>query len=146
MLSRNLSGGLMRVRTALFFLSVLALASLALLVACSAGKSANGRGTGTGSVTTTISDPSTCTAPQGPYSHIFLTVADVQIHQGATAAASDPGWVDLTPGLTPTQVDMLSTTSTSCFLATLGSNVNLAPGSYQQIRVILLDNSKASQV
>jgi hypothetical protein len=139
----------MRVRTALFFSSAflaVALTSLAVLVACSSSQSPNGRGSGTASVTTTISDPSTCTVPQGPYSHIYLTVADVQIHQSATAAASDPGWADLTPGLTPTQVDMLSTTTTSCFLATLGSSVNLAPGTYQQIRVILLDNSKASQV
>src|SRR3954466_51448 len=120
----------MRVRKALFLLAVLALAALILLVACSGGANSTAKTSNTGSVTTTISDPSTCTAPQGPYSHIFLTVADVQIHQSATAAASDPGWVDLTPGLTPKQVDMLSTTSTSCFLATLGSGVSLSPGTY----------------
>jgi hypothetical protein len=54
--------------------------------------------------------------------------------------------VDLTPKLTPTQIDLLGTANTTCFLASLGSNVALTAGSYQQIRVILLDNSKASQV
>jgi hypothetical protein len=73
-------------------------------------------------------------------------VADVKIHQSASAGANDAGWVDLTPNLTPTQIDMLGTANTTCFLASLGSNVALTAGSYQQIRVILLDNSKASQV
>lgn len=136
----------MRVRTAHVAVALLALIFLALLVACSGGGGSKSVGQSTGSVTTTVSDPSTCSAPQGPYSHVYITVADVQIHQSSTAAASDPGWVDLTPNLTPTQVDLLSTTSTTCFLATLGSNVALTAGNYQQIRVILLDNSKASQV
>jgi hypothetical protein len=77
---------------------------------------------------------------------VFVTIADVQIHQSATAAANDSGWQDLTPGLTPTQVDLLGIANNSCFLASLGSNVAIQAGTYQQIRVILLDNSKASQV
>lgn len=137
----------MRVRTALSLLALLALASLAVLVACSGGGSNNNpNNPSTGSVTTTLSDPSTCTAPQGPYSHVYVTVADVKIHQSGTAGATDAGWVDLTPGLQPQQIDLLGTANTTCFLATLGSNVALTAGSYQQIRIILLDNSKASQV
>lgn len=139
----------MRLRTAHSILALLALISLAVLIACSGGGGGGGNkslGNSNGSVTTTVSDPSTCSSPQGPYSHIYITVADVRINQSATASPTDSGWVDLTPNLTPTQVDLLSTTSTNCFLATLGSNVALAAGDYQQIRVILLDNSKASQV
>ena len=137
----------MRVRIYFSILAVLALAAIAVVVACSGGGSGNPRsGGGTGSVSTTISDPSTCTAPQGPYSNVFVTIADVRINQSSSAAATDAGWVDLTPGLTPTQVDMLGLANNSCFLASLGSNVPLTAGSYQQIRVILLDNSKASQV
>src|SRR5437899_12639743 len=111
----------MRVRTALTLLAVLALAAITVLVACSGGSSTSKSSGGTGSVTTTISDPSTCTAPQGPYSNVFVTIADVKIHQSGTAAASDPGWVDLTPGLTPTQVDLIGLANNSCFLASLGS-------------------------
>jgi len=134
----------MRVQTALLLLAIMALGAL---IACSGGGSnSNNNNGGTGTVTTTLSDPSTCTAPQGPYSHVYVTVADVKIHQSGTAAASDSGWVDLTPNLSPTQIDLLGTANTTCFLASLGSNVALTAGNYQQIRVILLDNTKASQV
>ena len=136
----------MRDRTAVSLLAVLALAAIAILVACSSGSSSNNTGGGMASVTTTISDPSTCTAPQGPYSNVYVTIADVKIHQSGSASPTDSGWVDLTPNLTPTQVDMLGLANNSCFLASLGSNVALTAGNYQQIRVILLDNSKASQV
>src|SRR5690348_16633090 len=138
----------MRVRLALSLMALLAIGAMITLVACSGGTS-NGPsrgGSSTGTVTTTVSDPSTCSAPQGPFSNVFVTIADVQIHQSATAAANDSGWQDLTPGLTPTQVDLLGIANNSCFLASLGSNVAIQAGTYQQIRVILLDNGKASQV
>jgi Domain of unknown function (DUF4382) len=132
-----------RLRTAVFLLALPVLASLAVLVACSGGSNNT---TNTGFVSTTISDPSTCTAPQGPYSHVYVTVADVKIHQSGSAGTNDAGWVDLMPNLAPTQIDLLGTANTTCFLASLGSNVALTAGSYQQIRIILLDNSKASQL
>jgi hypothetical protein len=136
----------MRVRLALSLMALLAIGAMITLVACSTGKVTGGGGSTTGTVTTTISDPSTCSAPQGPFSNVFVTIADVQIHQSATAAANDSGWQDLTPGMTPTQIDLLGIANNSCFLASLGSNVAIQTGTYQQIRVILLDNSKASQV
>ncbi len=136
----------MRIRTALTVLTLVALAALAILVACSGGGSSPSRTSTTGQVTTTVSDPATCSAPQGPYSHIYVAVADVKIHQSATANPTDSGWVDLTPNLTPTQIDLLGTANTTCFLATLGSNVALTAGNYQQIRIFLVDNSKASSV
>jgi len=134
-------------RAVLSLLTILTLAAVAILIACSGGGGGSTtRGGSTGTVNLTISDPSTCTAPSGPYSNVYVTIADVKIHQNASAGANDAGWVDLTPNLTPTQIDLLGTANTSCFLASLGANVEISAGSYQQIRVILLDNSKASQV
>jgi hypothetical protein len=132
-------------------MAILTLGAMIALVACSGGTSstptATSRGANsTGAVNTTISDPSTCTAPQGPFSHVFVTIADVKINQSDTAAPDDPSWIDLTPGLSPTQIDLLGIANSSCFLASLGSNVAIQAGSYRQIRVILLDNSKASQL
>ena len=92
-------------------------------------------------VRVSLSDPATCLAPQGPFSHIYVTVTDVRIHQSATASDTDSGWVDLAPGLaaSPVQVDLLGA-ATQCFLKMLGSS-ELQPGTYQQIRILLADNS-----
>jgi hypothetical protein len=87
----------------------------------------------------TVSDPATCSAPQGPFSHIFVTIVDVQINTSSSAGDQDPGWVDLTPNLaqSPQQVDLLGQANNQCFLAMLGSSIEIQPGSYQQIRIIL---------
>lgn len=92
-------------------------------------------------VNLSLSDPATCGSPQGLYRHIYVTVTDVQINTSATAPDNDPGWIDLTPNLSkqPVQTDLLGVAN-QCFLATLGST-GLAPGSYQQLRVILADDT-----
>jgi Domain of unknown function (DUF4382) len=98
-------------------------------------------------VNVSTSDPPTCSAPSGPYSHVFVTVSDVKIHTSASAGSSDFGWVDLTPNLknSPQQVDLLSQASTECFLAMLGSKTEIQAGSYQQIRIFLAaDNTSIS--
>ena len=94
-------------------------------------------------VNVAVSDPTTCSGPQGAFSHIYLTITDVQINTSASAGDNDPGWVDLTPNLqqSPQQVDMLGQANNQCFLAMLGSAVELQPGTYQQIRIILASNS-----
>lgn len=99
-------------------------------------------GAGTATINLHVSDPATCSAPQGQFSHILLTISDVLIHQSASAGPNDAGWVDLTPNLknAPVQVDMLGQATNQCFLASLGS-MGIQPGSYQQIRVMLADNS-----
>src|SRR5215468_10455018 len=99
-------------------------------------------------VDVSLSDPSTCTAPQGPYSHIYVTITDVKASTNANAGDNDSSFVDLTPDLknNPQQVDLLGLANNQCFLATLGSKVQLQAGNYQQIRVILLDNGSASKV
>ncbi len=113
------------------FLTVVS-ATAILLVGC--GSSGNA------TITTSLSDPATCGPPQGAFSHIYVTVTDVEISQSATASANDSGWTDLTPSLknNPVQVDLLGVAN-QCFLATLGSQ-GIPAGTYQQMRVILASN------
>lgn len=89
-----------------------------------------------------LSDPATCAGPNGPYSHVYVTVKDVQ------ASKDGSTWVAVTPSLSskPMQVDLLGQANNQCFLAMLGSTTELQPGSYEQIRLILEDNSSASVV
>jgi len=114
---------------------LLAIVALAIfLMSCSGGSKP-------GTVNTSISDPPTCAAPQGPYRHVYVTVNDVLIHQSASASANDAGWIHLASGLrdNPLQVDLLGVAN-QCFLAMLGS-AEIEPGTYQQIRVVLAPNS-----
>jgi uncharacterized protein DUF4382 len=99
----------------------------------------------TGTVTTNISDPPTCAAPNGSFLKAWVTVTRVRAHLSADADPSANGWVDLADlRNNPAQVDLLSLASTSCLLNQLGSTSGLPPGNYQQIRVILLSNAPAS--
>jgi hypothetical protein len=101
-------------------------------------------------VNMTVSDPATCSGPRGPFSHIYVTITDVQINASPSAGDNDPGWIDLTPKLqqNPQQVDLLGQlgqANDQCFLAMLGSTTDLQPGSYQQIRIVLASSSTAVQ-
>src|SRR5689334_19074553 len=122
-------------RSAILFVSSAALLiTVSILIACSSG------GTQTGLVNTSISDPAPCSAPNGPFSHIYVTVTDVMIHASSSAGPNDAGWIDLTPNLKndgPMQVDLLNEPSNECFLASLGANRELQAGNYQQIRIML---------
>jgi hypothetical protein len=112
-----------------------------IVVACSSGSGTTT--SGMAQVSVMLSDPATCAAPDGPYSHVWVTITDVQANVSSTAGPTDSSWVDLTPGLsqTPKQVDLLAQANNQCFLATLGDNMQLQAGSYQQIRLMLADNS-----
>ena len=114
-----------------------------LVAACSSGTVNTSSGMGT--VTTSLSDPATCQAPSGPYSHVWVTISDIQANVNSTAAATDSGWVDLSPSLknAPKQIDLLGQANNQCFLATMGDNLQLQAGSYGQLRVILAANSPA---
>ncbi len=112
-----------------------------LAVACSnSGTSAT---SGMATVNVQLSDPATCEAPAGVFSHVYVTITDVQASVSASAGASDSGWVDLTPNLSksPQQIDLLGQANNQCFLATLGDSQQLQAGSYQQIRIMLASNS-----
>jgi Domain of unknown function (DUF4382)/Carboxypeptidase regulatory-like domain len=129
-------------RSALFctIVTALVLSAAVFLASCGSTKSTmNSPAT----VNVALSDPATCSAPQGPFSHIYVTITDVQINASSSAGDSDPGWVDLTPTLqqNPQQVDLLGQANNQCFLAMLGSTTELQPGSYQQIRIVLANNS-----
>ena len=114
--------------------------SVFFLFSCSSSKSA---ANAAGMVNVRVSDPATCSGPQGAFSHIYVTITDVQINSSASAGNSDPGWIDLTPSLSqnPQQIDLLGQANNQCFLATLGATTALQPGSYQQIRINLASNS-----
>src|SRR5579884_3180494 len=118
-------------------LCAFAIAIAVALIGCGGGSSNNN--SQAGNVNVSLSDPPTCSAPTGPYSHVWVTVTDVKIHTSASAGPNDAGWIDLTPGLanTPQQVDLLAQANAECFLAMLGSNTQLQAGNYQQIRIFL---------
>ena len=126
---------------------LLAVVSVAVLIACGGGTKTSSSPT-TGTVNLSISDPPTCAAPSGPYSNVWVTIKDVKIHQSSSAGPNDSGWIDLTPNLSakPIQVDLLGIANNTCFLAMLGSQVELQAGTYQQIRVFLSDSSDAGKL
>lgn len=110
------------------------------VVACSSGSS-NMNASGMGTVNVTLSDPATCQAPDGQFAHVYVTITDVKANVNATAQSSDSNWVDLTPNMKPTQIDLLGQANNQCFLATLGATTQLQAGTYQQIRLILSPNT-----
>jgi Domain of unknown function (DUF4382) len=128
-------------RRAVYVCFFLVSVAVALFVAsCGGGMSKTSNQMAT--INTSLSDPATCGPPQGPFSHVFVTITDVEIHQSADAGPGDAGWVDLTPSLknSPKQVDLLAAANNQCFLATLGAGTEIQPGTFQQIRVFLAAN------
>src|SRR5262249_33356993 len=130
-------------RPALFFVlaACVAVSSAFLLSGC--GSSNTPTTSAMGAVNVMVSDPATCSGPQGSFSHIFVTITDVKIHSSSSAGPNDSGWIDLTPNLkqNPMQVDLLAQANNQCFLATLGSSSEIQPGTFQQIRIFLAGNS-----
>lgn len=120
--------------------AVLALGSVFLLFGCGSSNSTNAN---MAAVNVTVSDPATCSTPSGPFSHIFVTITDVQIHTSSGAGPNDSGFIDLTPNLkqNPVQVDLLAQANNQCFLASLGSTAEIQPGTFQQIRIFLASNN-----
>ncbi len=99
-------------------------------------------------VTIVLSDPAACKASGGPFTHVYITIADVQASTNADAPANDPSFVDLTPGLSaaPQQVDLMGQANSHCFLASLGVGQEVTAGNYQQVRIFLAPDSQASRV
>ena len=126
----------------IFSMSGLVLAGIS-IAACSGGGSSTPAAPAMASASVMISDPATCAGPTGPFAHVFVTITDVQANISSTAGDGDSGWTDLTPSLSsqPKQVDLLGQANNQCFLATLGDTQQLQAGNYQQIRLILADNS-----
>ena len=99
-------------------------------------------------VTIVLSDPAACKASGGPFTHVYIAIADVQASTNADAPANDPSFVDLTPGLSaaPQQVDLMGQANSHCFLASLGVGQEVTAGNYQQVRIFLAPDSQASRV
>lgn len=108
----------------------------AVLISCS-----NAGNQQIGFVNTSISDPAPCSMPNGSYNAVYVTVTDVQIHSSSTGQ-----WIDLTKGLAPTQINLLASANTQCFLAMLGSKTELQAGNYEQIRIMLADTNAHLQL
>lgn len=136
----------MRTRTVVL-ISLAALLVLAVAgIACSGGSSSSTPTSTMGKVTVSISDPPTCASPNGAFAHVYVTVRDVQVNVSDNANPGENGWIDLTPDLknAPKQVDLLGIANNTCVLATLGSQISLPPGTYQQIRLYLSPDSDAA--
>lgn len=123
----------------------LAALAAALIIDAACGGSNNAAASTPATTNVTMSDPATCAGPAGPYAHVYVTVKDVE---ASTSASATSGFTDLTPALAakPMQIDLLGQANNQCLLATLGSTTELQPGNYQQIRLILQDNSSPSLV
>ena len=117
---------------------------IVLAISCGGGYSSK-QTSYTGMIQVSISDPPSCTPPNGQFAHVFITVRSVQVHTSTTADDSTPGWQEIAPQLsgTPMQIDLFAPAQTNCILAQLGS-ASLPVGAYQQIRLLLLSNSPAS--
>lgn len=100
------------------------------------------------SLTVVVSDPAACRAPGGPFSHVYVTITDIQGSPNADANPGDGSFVDLTPGLSaaPQQVDLMGQPTGKCFLAALATNQSVNAGEYQQLRVFLAPDAAASKV
>jgi Domain of unknown function (DUF4382) len=126
----------------IFFL-LLPLLIVAGAVGCNSSVTTTAPATSLANASVMLSDPATCMVPDGPFAHVYVTVTDVKASVNATAGDNDPSFVDLTPGLSaqPKQIDLLGQANNQCFLASLGSTQQLQPGNYQQIRILLANNT-----
>jgi len=114
-----------------------------LIVAACSSFTTNTRALGKATVNLMLSDPATCAAPDGPLSHAYVTITDVQANVNGTAGDNENGWVDLTPDLpdAPRQLDLLGKANEQYTLAPLGDNPEPQAETYHQIRLILADDS-----
>jgi hypothetical protein len=127
-----------------------ALVAVALtLVTCGKTTITSQSNNGMATVNVSISDPPSCSPPAGNFRSVFITIRSVQANSSATADDNSPGWVELVPELTtqPVQVDLLNLPANgACLLKTLGSNTSLPAGDYQQLRLLLADDSSSTAV
>lgn len=109
------------------------LAITLLLAAC--GGSGSSDPSGTGTLRLALAD-----APACGYDSVHVTIDRVRVHQSATAAEADGGWVDIALAA-PRRVDLL--TLNNGVLEELGQTA-LAAGRYTQMRLVLAPNSAAA--
>jgi hypothetical protein len=103
----------------------------ALTLAACGGGGGDGGGSGEGTLRVALTDAPSC------YEHVFVTVEKVRVHTSASAGDNEGGWRELVLQA-PRRVDLLSLTNG--VLEELGSTA-LPAGDYQQVRLVLADNS-----
>jgi len=109
---------------------------LASLAACGGGGGSSG---GSSGATQGVANVSLTDAP-GDFIHVYVTVAAVWFHTSSTAGPDDAGWLKFSLNA-PITVDLLSLEN-GTLLQAFG-NLSLPNGTYQQIRVLLIDNQAA---
>jgi hypothetical protein len=92
---------------------------------------------GTGTMNVILTD-----APACGFEHVYVTVERIRVHRSETANGNDAGWHELVLE-NPQKVDLLSL-SNGVFL-TLGQKL-LPAGRYEQIRLVLANNSGSGQL
>ena len=105
----------------LIFLVAVGFAVL-VLVSCGGSMTSPPSGTAmSGQVTTIVTDPPTCGVPNGPFTHVWVTITKVTAHINANASDTDSDWqtlVDLSSN--PKQIDLFSLASPACVLPSSG--------------------------
>ncbi len=72
------------------------------------------------------------------YSHVWVTLDQVAFNTSATAAPTDSGWKQFTLSA-PQTVDLTAVTNGT--LSQIASNLSLPTGTYNQMRLVLVDSS-----
>ena len=73
-------------------LALISLVGALVASGCSNGKSSTSNGGAF--VNIRVSDPATCSGPNGAFSHIYVTITDVPINASGSPVISDSGWID----------------------------------------------------
>jgi Domain of unknown function (DUF4382) len=115
--------------------SALLIGLLASLAGCGGGGGSSG---GSSGPMQGVANVSLTDAP-GDFIHVYVTVSALWFHTSSTAGPDDAGWVKFTLSA-PVTVDLLSLENGTLLQAFSVSPPN---GSYQQIRLFLIDNQAA---
>jgi hypothetical protein len=84
----------------------------------------------------TRTDVSVTGSTPAQYSHVWITAQEVWFNTSAIAGPDDGGWVKF-PLSTPATVDLVAESGGN--LGSLVTSLNLAPGTYSQVRLIPVD-------
>ncbi len=103
------------------------------LSACGSGGGMAGGATTMGVVNVSVTD-----APTKDFDHVWITVSEVRFHTSNAVSAGDPGWLKF-PLAAPVTVDLAALANGS--LSQVFGNLQLPVGTYQQIRLVLVDES-----
>jgi hypothetical protein len=128
--------------TFLWMGALIALVAFAVALGSCGGSVAVMSNDGMGTVHVSITDPPSCKFPNGDFQHVFVTIRSVQANISSSADDNSSGWQELAPQLNaqPMQVDLFAAGPNACLLTILGSTTALPPGTYQQIRLLLVPN------